>query len=90
MKLKDLRIVLILARFKELSTSSTSFKNAGWQSQYGTQAKPQTVGGVVVPSYFKSSPANPTVHPTMASQFHVSEEEEEVPQVRFQGNNLPK
>ena len=80
----------ILARFKELSISSTSFKNAGWQSQYGTQAKPQTVGGVVVPSYFKSSPANPTAHPTMASQFHVSEEEEEVPQVRFQGNNLPK
>ena len=76
----------ILARFKELSTSSTSFKNAGWQ----TQAKPQTVGSVVVPSYFKSSPANPTAHPTMASQFHVSEEEEEVPQVRFQGNNLPK
>ena len=76
----------ILARFKELSTSSTSFKNVGWQ----TQAKPQTVGGVVVPSYFKSSPANPTAHPTMASQFHVSEEEEEVPQVRFQGNNLPK
>ena len=76
----------ILARFKELYTSSTSFKNVGWQ----TQAKPQTVGGVVVPSYFKSSPTNPTVHPTMASQFHVSEEEEEVPQVRFQGNNLPK
>ena len=76
----------ILARFKELSESSTSFKNAGWQ----TQAKPQTVGGVVVPSYFKSSPTNPAAHATMASQFHVSEEEEEVPQVRFQGNNLPK
>lgn len=76
----------ILARFKELSESSTAFKNAGWQ----TQAKPQTVGGIVVPSYFKSSPTNPAAHTTMASQFHISEEEEEVPQVRFQGNNLPK
>ena len=76
----------ILARFKELSKSPTAFKNASWQ----TQAKRQTVGGVVVPSYFKSSPANPTAHTTMASQFHVSEEEEEVPQVRFQGNSLPK
>lgn len=76
----------ILARFKELSESSTAFKNAGWQ----TQVKPQTVGGIVVPSYFKSSPTNPAAHTTMASQFHVSEEEEEVPQVRFQGNNLPK
>lgn len=76
----------ILARFKELSESSTAFKNAGWQ----TQAKPQTVGSIVVPSYFKSSPTNPAAHTTMASQFHISEEEEEVPQVRFQGNNLPK
>lgn len=80
----------ILARFKELSASSTSFKNSGWQGQYGTQAKPQTVGGVVIPPYSQSPQMKSAAQPTMASQFHGSEEEEEVPQVRFQGDNLPK
>ena len=79
----------ILARFKELSSSSMSFKNGGWQSQCGTQAKPQTVGGVVIPPYSQSQPMK-TLAPTIASQFYGSEEEEEVPQVRFQGDNLPK